>query len=368
MSERARRERTRAATPPRTPRSAPQREGAVVSETNRRFAARLDEVAALLEQQGANPFRVRAWRRAAEVLRRLEVPAESIVAREGIGGLRALPAIGETLARAIRDLVESGRLPMLDRLRGEVDPEALLRTVPGVGRALARRLHDELGIGTLEELEAAAHNGRLERMPGIGGKRLAGIRDALAARLQRGRGARPPVAAEPGVAELLDVDREYRERAARGELRLLAPRRFNPRHEAWLPILHASRGGLHYTALFSNTARAHQLGRTHDWVVLYCDGRDGERRFTVVTANDGPLVGRRIVRGRERECENAYRDLSPAPPSVQPFRASLDERSLATSRAGLNPSTTRKAAPKVPSRAKRGSTRARRRAAGAKGG
>jgi hypothetical protein len=272
---------------------------------NRHVAERFDEVAALLGEQGANPFRVGAWRRAATTLRALGRPVDEILEREGLPGLVALPTVGDTLARAIRDLVATGRLPMLDRLRGEVDPETLLATVPGIGRALARRLHEELGLGSLEELEAAAHDGRLERLRGFRGKRLAGIRDALGARLDRSRprgsaagGADPA----PGVEELLDVDREYRERATRGELPRIAPRRFNPEHEAWLPILHTTRGDRHYTALYSNTARAHQLGRTHDWVVLYCDGGGGERRYTVVTSPHGPFAGHRLVRGRESEC------------------------------------------------------------------
>jgi hypothetical protein len=58
------------------------------------------------------------------------------------------------------------------------------------------------------------------------------------------------------LTELLDVDREYREKAAAGTLRLIAPRRFNPTGEAWLPVLHTRRGQRRYTALFSNTARS----------------------------------------------------------------------------------------------------------------
>ena len=106
----------------------------------------------------------------------------------------------------------------------------------------------------------------------------------------------------PPVAELLDVDREYREKAAAGELQRIAPRRFNPTHEAWLPVLHTRRGRRQYTALFSNTAHAHEAGKTHDWVVLYADHGAGESRFTVITAAFGPLRGRRVVAGREDEC------------------------------------------------------------------
>jgi DNA polymerase (family 10) len=277
-------------------------------EENLPIAARLEEVAALLEQQGANPFRVDAYRNAAQTLRRLERPASEILAMEGLEGLDRLPGIGPILARAIRTLAVTGRLPMLERLRGESDPAALLASVPGIGRTLADRLSRQLGIATLEDLEAAAFDGRLETIAGMGAKKLAGIRDSLSSRLAR---ARRPAAAgrggEPTVSELLDVDREYRSRPAAEDLPRIAPRRFNPKHEAWLPILHTQRGPRHYTALFSNTARAHALDRTHDWVVLYADGEQGERQWTVVTASSGALRGRRVVRGREAECLEQFR-------------------------------------------------------------
>jgi hypothetical protein len=113
-------------------------------------------------------------------------------------------------------------------------------------------------------------------------------------------------APEASIAELLDVDREYRKKAAAGLLPTIAARRFNPDRKAWLPILHTERGRRHYTALFSNTARAHQLGRTNDWVILYYDGRNGERQCTIVTAHHDPMRGMRLVRGREEECAVHY--------------------------------------------------------------
>jgi DNA polymerase (family X) len=270
---------------------------------NTGIAGRLDEVASLLDAQGANPYRVRAYRRAATTLRNLDKPVTEILERDGLEGLERLPSIGETIARSIRDLALSGRLPMLDRLRGESDPLALLMSVPGIGKVSAERLHHDLGIETLEELEVAAHDGRLETIAGIGKKRIAGIRDSLASRLARVRRAYRPLTSEvpPPVEELLDVDREYRERAHQGQLQTIAPRRFNPRHSAWLPILHTHRGKRHYTAMFSNTARAHRLGKTRDWVVLYYDGGRGEQQATVITSERGPLTGKRIVRGRENE-------------------------------------------------------------------
>ena len=105
----------------------------------------------------------------------------------------------------------------------------------------------------------------------------------------------------PVVATLLAVDEEYRQGARDGSLARIAPRRFNPEGEAWLPILHTERDGWSLTALFSNSARAHQLGRTHDWVVIYAD-RDGRHdQCTVVTERRGYELPR-VIRGREFEC------------------------------------------------------------------
>ena len=284
---------------------------------NEDIAGRLEETARLLHDQGADGYRVAAYRKAAQTLRSLREPVDGIFAGGGLEGLEALPGIGRTIARAIRDLVVHGRLPMLDRLRGESDPQRILRSVAGVGQVLAERLHGELGIETLADLEAAAHDGRLETIAGFGPKRLAGIRDSLAHRL--GRVYAQPAGRSPApLAELLDVDCEYREKAARKVLPLIAPRRFNPDGAAWLPVLHTQRGARRYTALYSNTARAHKAGKTHDWVVLYHDDGPGERQHTVITAMYGPLRGRRVVAGREGECLALYQ------PGVLPFAP--DER------------------------------------------
>lgn len=286
-----------------------------VNRTNATVADRLDEVAQILEEQKANVFRVTAYRRAATMLRGLDKPLDEIVKTEGLEGLQKLPGIGETLSRFIYQLIITGRLPMLDRLRGESDPVALLLSVPGIGKRTAERLHNELGIDTLEELEVAAHDGQVAKV-GVGEKRLTGIRDSLATRLGRVRTESwKAVKSGPSVSEILEVDQEYRRKSNQGILPKIAPRRFNLRHEKWLPILHTSRGVHHYTAMFSNTPRAHQLKKTSDWVVVYFDGRDGERQCTVITSTYGPLVGKRIIRGREPECMEHY--LHPAARDVR---------------------------------------------------
>ena len=271
-------------------------------------AEKLREAAELLALQGANAFRVAAYRRAAATVAGLDRDLAALHASEGFEGLVALPGVGRAIGAAIEEMLRTGRWSQLDRMRGGVEPEALFRALPGVGPALAKRIHETLDIDSLEALEVAAHDGRLASVPGIGPRRAAMLRATLASVLGRGRPVRAPTpAAEPPVAMLLDVDREYRERARAGTLPRIAPRRFNPTGEAWLPILHAQRDDWHFTALYSNTARAHELDRTRDWVVLYFytdSAPEGQR--TVVTETRGPLAGRRVVRGREAECRRHY--------------------------------------------------------------
>jgi putative hydrolase len=277
-----------------------------VRRTNLTIADRLREAASLLEDQGANPFRVQAYRHTAAAVAASREDITAIARRAGLSGLVAVPGIGPRTAQAIQQLARYGHWSELDRLRGAADPEKVFCRVPGVGPVLARLVHDRLDIGSLEGLEAAAHDGRLAKVPGFGERRAAMVRAALAAMLGRVRPADVPVP-EPPVEQLLRIDEEYREGAAAGRLRRVAPRRFNPTGETWLPILHTEHEPWHYTALFSNTGRAHALGRTRDWVVIYFHDDGGpEAQRTVVTETRGPLRGRRVVRGRETECQQYY--------------------------------------------------------------
>lgn len=271
------------------------------------IADRLLEAAQLLEAQGADRFRVRAYRRGAETIRALHEDPADILEREGLEGLIELPNIGNRLARAVDEMVATGRWIQLERMRGEAEPEKLFQMVPGIGGVTARSIQNELHVDTLEALEIAAHDGRLELVQGIGPRRAASIRASLASMLARRRRRGSADHEEPPVALLLEIDALYREKAKAGDLERIAPRRFNPTGEAWLPIFHIDRDGWSFTALFSNTAMAHKLGRTDDWVVIYF-GRPGgpEHQRTLVTETRGPLEGRRTVRGREAECRQHY--------------------------------------------------------------
>ncbi|MFQ5958322.1 MAG: helix-hairpin-helix domain-containing protein [Alphaproteobacteria bacterium] len=274
---------------------------------NQQVADRLREAADVLALQGANPFRVSAYRKASDTVSRLDRDLRDIADKEGFEGLVALPGVGRSIAAAIHEMLRTGRWSQLDCLRGTLEPERLFRALPGVGPELAHRIHDTLHIETLEALEIAAHDGRLEAVAGIGPRRAAMLRATLAGMLSRARPRPRVVTEEPPVELLLDVDREYRRMAAADTLPKIAPRRFNPRGEAWLPVLHTQRDDWHFTALFSNTARAHELSRTHDWVVLYAyTDSMPETQRTVVSETRGARAGRRVVRGREDECRRYH--------------------------------------------------------------
>lgn len=269
------------------------------------IAAHLEDYATLLEQQGDDVFRVRAYQEASDHIRTMPVALHDIFAREGLAGLIAQPKIGRGIAAAIAEMLTSGHWPQLDRLRGDTAPARLFMTLPGIGPELAKRLADDADIETLEELEIALQPGG-HPIPGFGRRRRQLILSQVSERLGRIRTARRGVGpvTPPPVSLLLDADRLYRERAAAGQLRLIAPRRFNPEGTAWLPVMHARRDDWHLTLMWSNTARAHDLGKTRDWLVVYFrkDGQ-AEGRCTIVTETRGPLVGKRVVRGREAECE-----------------------------------------------------------------
>jgi hypothetical protein len=266
-------------------------------------AERLREAAALLSQQEDNPFRIAAFRHAADSVANLNRDVRDVLKEGGLTALDRIPNVGRGIATALAEMVHTGRWTYLERLRGSTEAHDVFQAIPGVGPVLAKRLHEALGVETLEQLEAAVHQPGAAERAGLGPRRLAILRAGLAQMLARIRPVRIDADTEPAVELLLDVDREYRSKADSGLLRKISPKRFNPRNEAWLPILHTQRGPWHFTALYSNTARAHELGRTHDWVVVYfhADG-GGESQRTIVTETRGRLAGQRIVRGRESEC------------------------------------------------------------------
>ena len=275
---------------------------------NEEIARRFEFVAGLLESRNADPYRIQAYRNAAKTLRSLDRDVSEIAENEGTKGLLALPGIGKSLARSIMEFLYTGRMSALERVRGRTDPISLIASLAGIGPELAQRIYEQLGVETLEELEIAAREGDLAEVPGFGPKRIRGIIDMLAGRLGTRMRRLREAQYQPSVTELLDVDREYREKAESGQLRKIAPRRFNPSGEAWLPILNTRRNNDFYTALYSNTPRAHEMHRIGDWVVIYYDTPRGSGQATIVTYRQGELSGKRVVRGRENESQQYYQD------------------------------------------------------------
>ena len=126
-----------------------------------------DEVADLLEIQGENAFRVRAYRTAARTIGSLATPAATL-AHAGVDRLSLLPGIGLDLAQKIVTIVDTGTLPLLNELTAKT-PETLVQMlrIPGLGPKRAHQLYDRLGITTLEALDTAARSGQLRTLPGI---------------------------------------------------------------------------------------------------------------------------------------------------------------------------------------------------------
>ena len=248
-------------------------------------AVKLRDYADLLDEPGRRRFpRTRLQKGSG---RRLQAgtPVGEILAKEGRDGLVDLPAIGTGIAGAIAEMAATGRWSQLERLRGEMEPEALFRRSPGIGPQYAHRLAEDGQLESLEDLETAIHSGTLH-IKGIGPRRKEMI------------GQPSP----SGSAGSLDCDdrsalNPCRQcRCCSRSIACTATRRWPasfakshrsasiPSGEAWLPVLHARHDNWHFTAFFSNTSLAHQLARTRDWVVIYFQAEgQPEGRCTVVT-------------------------------------------------------------------------------------
>lgn len=300
------------------------------SFSNDDIADIFEQVAALLEAQGNDYYRIRAYRKGADAIRQQQRSVVDIFEAEGTAGLEAISYIGRRLARSIAELVTTGDLTLLARLSIDVSPEDLFTQLPGIGQLFARRIYRGLGIQTLEALEEAAKDGTLAQVPGLGLERVSSVINALEARLSKTpspdwqsatnkstkrerrftyqpdfapRGKQQPkqleqqTASAPSVELLLEVDRQYQQLAKAGQLRMITPRRFNLDHKPWLPVMSLKKDGWSFDALYSNTARAHELGKTDDWVVVNYARDSQEGQCTVVTETQGVRRGQRVVRG-----------------------------------------------------------------------
>jgi len=151
---------------------------------NADIAAMFEEIADILEIQGENPFRVRAYRNAARTLQGLGREAKSFLERGE--DLTRLPGIGKDLAAKIKQIVDTGRCEALDKLRKQTSPGlAELLRIPGLGPKRVRALYEELDIQTPEQLYRAARDGRIRTLPGFGEKTELNVLQAIEAHVQK---------------------------------------------------------------------------------------------------------------------------------------------------------------------------------------
>jgi DNA polymerase (family 10) len=178
---------------------------------NQQIAVVFNEIASLLELKGENPFRIRAYQRAALTIGGLARDAAGMADAE----LRALPGIGPDLVGKIREFLDTGRVNTLEELLREI-PAGLLDIlrVPGVGPKTAKMLHEKAGVGSLGELERLTREGKLAGLPGIQKKTEENIRKGIDM-LRRGRERHPLGRARP-VAE--EIVRALRAKAPMGRI------------------------------------------------------------------------------------------------------------------------------------------------------
>jgi len=153
---------------------------------NEDIAAVFDEIADLLEIEGDNPFRIRAYRNGARTLRELGEDVRTLVERgEKITGF---PGIGKNLAEKIHEILDTGQCAALQKLRRQLPADLTeLLKLPGLGPKRVHALYHELDIHTLEQLERAARDGLIQHLPGFGAKTESHILETVQAHADTAR-------------------------------------------------------------------------------------------------------------------------------------------------------------------------------------
>src|SRR4051794_15303174 len=242
---------------------------------NPEIARIFEEVADVLEIQSANPFRIRAYRNAVRTVESLTTPLRKWV--EENRPLTDLPGIGKEMANHVREMVETGTLGFRDELLAEV-PRSLieLMRLPGLGPKKAKRIWDELQVSSVDEVEAAAREGRIATLPGFGPKSQEKILAGIAEYRQHGsrfllpeaeRAVEPLLAylREAPEVERLEVAGSYRRRKETvGDIDLLASASLP------VPVMERFRG-------YAQVDKVLMAGDTRSTVVLGCGLQVGLR-------------------------------------------------------------------------------------------
>lgn len=199
---------------------------------NADITAIFDEIADLLEIQGANPFRIRAYRNAARLLGDLPQEARTLVQKGD--NLTRLPGIGADLAAKIGEIVTTGHCNLLERLRRELPPAVTeLLKIPGLGPKRVKALYHDLDVQTVEQLQRAAQDGRIRALHGFGEKTEQNILQAVQAHANQSQRFKLATAAQyaetlraflqaiPGVLQVTVAGSFRRMRETVGDLDIL---------------------------------------------------------------------------------------------------------------------------------------------------
>ena len=145
---------------------------------NDAVAEALETLADALEFKGENIFKLRAYRKAARVLREL---GQDVAALAREKRLRSLPGVGEGIARKIAQFIETGRIDALDKALAAIPTTALeIMRIPGVGPRVAAAAFDKLGVTTVSDFIEAVHSGKLVALAGISPQKADNIQRAIA--------------------------------------------------------------------------------------------------------------------------------------------------------------------------------------------
>lgn len=199
---------------------------------NADITAIFDEIADLLEIQGANPFRIRAYRNAARILGDLPQEARTLVQKGD--NLTRLPGIGTDLAAKIGEIITTGHCSLLERLRRELPPAVTeLLKIPGLGPKRVKALYHDLDVQTVEQLQRAAQDGRIRALHGFGEKTEQNILQAVQAHASQSQRFKLATAAQyaetlraflqaiPGVLQVTVAGSFRRMRETVGDLDIL---------------------------------------------------------------------------------------------------------------------------------------------------
>ncbi|MDP3678081.1 MAG: DNA polymerase/3'-5' exonuclease PolX [Methylotenera sp.] len=153
---------------------------------NADISAIFEEIADLLEIEAANPFRIRAYRKAARILN--ELPQDIRILLKQNFNLTQLPGVGDDLASKIVEIVESGSCGLLRRLHKELPPVITeLLHIPGLGPKRVKALYHHLDVHTVEQLHRAAQDGLIHKIPGFGEKTELNILKAVESHASQAR-------------------------------------------------------------------------------------------------------------------------------------------------------------------------------------